>query len=266
MPINLKKNNISSLIISLIKEQKIGILSVKTPVTKSHALLLNTNNDSFRKPQNASTTIENNFLIKEFFFYSGTITYGFGNNQFQPARLKDYLMCYQLESKVDEYLTDSCIDKNTDKTEYDCLIWLLQKKYLKPQQMREVLSKLIKENILELFISEHSQANFQENYSLDPICHSSITINTICRLNNLAKTWKLFEPFIVSPNQYIYLKNRTFLKENISSTSYANITKWSQSQKTLIELSRQLNCSVVDIGQAFYPYVKKRLIVLKTNS
>lgn len=265
MPINFSKNNITSLIYSLLREQKTGVLSVKIP-GKSQDISIQKNEHSFDAINDDIALLKSPNIVTTNFIYfcSGRITYAYEKSHNNFSRLKDYLQHHHQDSKVSQYLAISQSRNNPISQEYDCLIWLLEKNYLSSQQFKAILNKLIKETIFELFIARQSIANFQENYSLTPVCYSSVTEQKIYQIQKVVSEWKKLYPLIISPHQYLYLQDKAYLKKNVSKINYQYIVNWSDEQKTFIQLSRQLDCSIIDVGKTFYPYIKQKLVTSQT--
>ena len=265
MHVNLREINIKSFLEFLLKEQRFGILSVEIPTetsSKSHHNLIN--HQSVKKISqlifsDRPTSVKNLFLV------SGEITEAFDSQQTNFQRLEDCLAYYQLEDKLSKYLSAFTSEELTDKNESDCLIWLLQHEYLKPLQMKTIILRIIEETLFEIFSSPRGKITFHVDSDLHPICHGRSTIKTIHKIDRQLKQWRQLSPDILSPHQSLSLENRQYLNDTLSSKTYDCLVNWTDTQQSLLQISRRLNCSWLDLAKALYPYLQQGLLTLKTN-
>ena len=266
MKTNLREINIQNLLKSIDKEQKNGILYVKLPKNSifNKDLLSESNTRSKKLGEEELFSSETDILGLAFF--AGKITYTFTNEQCKMARLKDYFAYYQLETNIEQYFTENQ-DRNTVETaEYNCLIWLLQRRYLEPSQLKSIVRRLTEETIFSILLCDRAIFCFQVDNRQYPLPTASTTREIVYGLERELKQWHKFAPYILQPYQKIQIEKHDALKSAVSFKTYQCLTTWADEQKSLLQLSRQLNCSLVYIAKALYPYVKKGLAILKTNN
>lgn len=265
MKSNLRETNIQNLLKFIDREQKSGILYVEIPKN------CNSNRDLCAQSNIWQKNLENNksFSSKKKFlaiaFFAGKITHTFTNESIKLTRLRDYLTYYQLEANIEQYLAENKAKNTVKMTEYNCLIWFLQKGYLKPSQLKSIVRKLTEETIFSIMLRHRSKVFFQVDNRQSPIPTASSSREFIYSLERKLKQWHRFAPHIIQPYQKIQIEKRDYLKNTVSSKTYQYLTSWANEQKSILQLSRQLNCSPVYIAEALYPYAKKGLAILTTN-
>lgn len=265
MEINLRKTNPQSLIKFLAIEQKSGILSVETPNKKFQFTNKSTLDNSYSKSLNQDSSSVKNYHQNSIFFLGGRITYTSVHEQHNLLRLKDYLRHFQLEQNIEEYLTNFSSNEFWELQEYNCLLWLLQQKLIQASQVKSILLKLIEETIFEILLNPPEKMVFRANYQSYPILQNKSTISIVYQLENKLKNWKEFAPYILCPRQKLILKDQAYLQKSVSPKVYEYLTSWTDRQQSLLQLSRQLNCSLTYVGKALYPYIQKGLLALKTE-
>jgi twitching motility two-component system response regulator PilG len=252
---NLKEFEISSLLNWLELEQQTGILYIET---QSCLLDINTNNCNsipIFSPR-----------IWYIFFINGKITYASEetNDDSELTRIRDYLSYYHLEN-LTSY--ENNIPKDLNNTqEYNYLVYLLQKKLISPRQSQAILYKMIKETLFELLNSAQEKFVFK-------VCPASYMSLAEIEISSLLSTvkyslriWKQFFPYIRSPYQFLILQNEDQIDQVFSAQAHLTLSNWIDRKASLLQLSRQLNCQLVDLAKALYPYIKKGFVSLKDHN
>ena len=252
---NLREFEICSLFNWLELEQQTGILYVET---ESRLLDINTENCNLIpifQPR-----------IWYIFFAHGKITYATedSNNNSGLTRIRDYISYYQLENLA-SYENNFSQDLNNTQ-EYNYLVYLLQKKLISPRQSQAILYKMIKETLFELL--NLAQGKFV--FKICPALSLSLAEIEISRLLSTVKyslrTWKQFFPHIRSPHEFPILQNEDQIEQVFSSKAHLTLSNWIDRKASLLQLSRQLNCQLVDLAKALYPYIKKGFVRLKDHN
>lgn len=249
-------------------EQKSGILSVEIPKYtysyKNSQILTKLDYSEGKHPTNNSSS-RLSFHHVSIYFLGGKITYALSKNRDNLIRLKDYLQYYQLQLTIEEYLAECPNYEDSKLQEYNCLVWLLQKKYLQPLQFKSIFLKLIEETIFEIFLCQPGTVTFQVDHHFYPVLPNKSTMKIIYQLEGKIRQWKQFTPYILFPQQRLKLQDKAYLQNCVSSTTYKCFISWTDRQKSLLELSRQLNCSLIYLGKALYPYIQKGLLTLESE-
>jgi twitching motility two-component system response regulator PilG len=191
----------------------------------------------------------------------GQISYAFQDENSNFSCLQDYLSYDRLEELV---TIDRSLSVNTSNhPEYDYLNYLLQKQLISSMRAKTILSNIIGENLWEVLSLSQGKFVFESGcFFSNSILEKKIT-PTIEKISAQLRIWQQFYPYITSPRQQIRLLDRDGLAKIASAKTYGNLTAWSESQLSLIRLSRKINCQLVDLGSALYPYLKKGLIKLQ---
>jgi twitching motility two-component system response regulator PilG len=79
------------------------------------------------------------------------------------------------------------------------------------------------------------------------------------------QSWYKLIPYIYSESQYFGQSSQEQLKKSLSPDTYQKLANWIEQKASLLQASRQLNCSLVTLAKAVYPYVKKSWIKLLAN-
>jgi twitching motility two-component system response regulator PilG len=198
------------------------------------------------------------------FLVNGKITYATETENQELNRLRDYLSYYQLENTISSQV--DLPTNNTSTLEYNSLLFLLQKHFISPQQAKIIIRKIVSETVFELL--SLSQGTFI--LKIDDILNFSLTeieISPLMSNIHLAlQTWKQFYPDIQSPYQYPLLNIQSKINQNLSSKTYNTLSKWIAKKASLLQLSRQLNCNLIDLAKALHPYIQQGFIKLKFHN
>lgn len=236
--------------------QRTGVLSIRSyrpnPFECSNYV---TNGGSFLNSSYLASA-KSSELFWFVFFVNGQIVYAYNERNSNLFRLQDYLHRYKLETTTDKELASLAIDC-TNPPEYAYLWFLLEKKLLTPVQARNILQNLVQETLFDLFNLYRGNFIFQ-NYS--PLAPQPIALELAPLVNAIPKQiqqWKQFQPQIYSPEQRPAITDPTSLQKNLPENAYASLSRWSDGQKNLRQLSRYLNRDILTTAKAIYPLVKK---------
>ena len=243
----LSEINLRSLFKLLASERQTGILYVETT-----AYFLD----------HSGLEIENYALVPRFkpnswliFFVNGRITYATSTNNIDLTRIKDYLSFYKLEKFV--LLEDNISVNITSTPEYNYLVYLLQQKTISLPQAQKIIHKTIKETLFELLNLATGYFSFQVDYALPPAIADLEIQNLIPSIYSDLKKWKQFFPHISSPHQSPVFRDPSAIKQATSVKTYTTLSNWIDKRISLMRLARQINCQVIDLATALYPYIKK---------
>ncbi|MBE9166470.1 response regulator [Pleurocapsales cyanobacterium LEGE 06147] len=261
---NLHDINIYSILQLLESEQKTGMLYVETEICSFHLPqkqdwdCINTeiNFLPFIKPQSQ----QRNWFI---FFVAGQIIYATDSNNQDILRLKNYLDFYQ-QDKAREQITDLS-GHSTIAPEYFAILMLLQQQLLEPIQVQTIVQNIIKETLFELLILNQKKIIFTSNFFPIPQVTNLRVSSVIRTIKNQIKLWKQFYPYIRSPHQYLVISDRERLRLCLSKQTYQTLSDWTDKKASLLQISRYINSSVVQLAKAIEPYVRKGWIKLSDN-
>lgn len=236
--------------------QRTGVLSIRSyppdPFEYSNYV---TNGGSFLNSSHLAFA-KSSELFWFVFFVNGQIVYAYNEHNSNLFRLQDYLHRYKLETTTDKEI--AFLEKNcTNPPEYAYLWFLLAKNLLTPIQARNILQNLVQETLFDLFNLYRGTFIFQ-NYS--PLAPQPLALELAPSINAIPKQiqqWKQFQPQIYSPEQRPAITDPTSLQKNLPENAYASLSRWSDGQKNLRQLSRYLNRDILTTARAIYPLVKK---------
>ncbi len=193
---------------------------------------------------------------------NGKIAYACDPEALELTRINDYLSCYQLDFSFNSFRLSV---NTTNIPEYNYLICLLEQQLITPQQIKNVIYKIIHETLFDLLSLSGGKFIFKPHVALTPSI-SEITISSaIQTVSSQLKVWKQLYPHVKSPEAYLVLKNRQLTDKIANSQAYTTLSNWVAKQVNLRRLSRQLNCYLVDLAKALCPYIHKGLVTLKDN-
>ncbi len=261
---NLYDINICSILQLLESEQKTGTLYVETEISplnlpkKHNCTYINTEIDFL--PSTKPHSQQRNWFI---FFVGGQIVYATDSHSQDLLRLKNYLDFYQKE-QVLEKLTNLS-DNSTTPLEYSAILLLLQQKLLKPIQIQKIIQNIVKETLFELLISQQKKFIFTSDLSPLPQITNLHISSLLGTIKNQASSWKQFYPYLRSPHQYVGIREPEQLRLHLSKQAYQTLSDWTDKKASLLQLSRSINCSVVQLAKAIYPYVRKGWVTLSDS-
>jgi twitching motility two-component system response regulator PilG len=243
---NLAEIGIANIFKLLESEQQTGILQVKA-----------SNNRALKSSEsNSQAEFSWSFLLDR-----GQISYAFKDEDSNFSCLQDYLSYDQLEDLV---TIDRPFSVNTSNyLEYDYLNYLLQRQLISTLRAKTILSNIIGENLWEVLSLSRGEFVFKSGCFFANSIYEKKLTPAIEKITSQLRIWQQFYPYITSSDQQIRLLDRDGLAKIASAKTYGNLTAWSESQLSLIRLSRKINCQLVDLGSALYPYLKKGLIKLQ---
>ena len=249
---NLAEISLANILKLLESEQQTGILQIST--TREQALRLAARN--INSDNSIETEPSWSLLLDR-----GRISYAFTNWNSNLSRLQDYLSYDRLEGLV---TISHPVSVNTSKDrEYDYLHNLLREKSLSSIRAKTIISNIIEENLWEVLSLNRGEFIFKPGYYFaNSIVEKKIT-PSVEKVSAQLRLWQQFYPYIVSPQQQIILLDRDGLAKIASAKTHTNLTTWSTSRLSLIQLSRKINCQLIDLAAALYPYLKKGLIKLQ---
>jgi twitching motility two-component system response regulator PilG len=262
---NLHDINICSILQLLESEQKTGTLYVETEISsfnlpqKHNCTVINTEIDCL--PSTKPRSRQRNWFI---FFVVGQIVYATDSHSQDLLRLKNYLDFYQ-KDRVLEQLTNLS-DNSTTPPEYLAILLLLQQQLLKPIQTQKIIQNIVKETLFELLISKQKKFIFTSDFSPLPQITNLRTSSLIGIIKNQVSLWKQFYPYIRSPHQYLAIREPEQLRLYLSKQTYQTLSDWTDKKASLLQSSRSINCSVVQLAQAVYLYVRKGWVTLSDNA
>ncbi|GAB4535993.1 MAG: response regulator [Pleurocapsa sp.] len=263
---NIKEFGIRNLFHLLESERVTGILYIQT--NKIPRFDDNNVNITDRVRFFTTQQINNSELISQsefknwfVFLVNGKITYATETGNQKLNRLRDYLSYYQLENIIDHQVDLPA--NNASTLEYDFLLFLLQKQFISSQQAQMIIRKIISETVFELL--SLSEGTFI--VKIDDILDFSLTAieisSLIFKIHSAIRRWKEFYPYIQSLHQYPLLNVQAKIECNLSSKTYNTLSKWVSKEASLLQLSRQLNCNLIELAQALYPYIQQGFVQLE---
>jgi twitching motility two-component system response regulator PilG len=261
---NLHDINICSILRLLEFEQKTGTLYVETEISsfnlpqKQNCNCINTEIEFL--PFTKTQVQQRNWFI---FFFVGQIIYATDSNSQDLLRLKNYLY-FDNKNEILEQLT-ILSDNSTTAPEYSAILLLLQQQLLQPIQAQKIIQNIVKESLFELLISNPKKFIFTSDFPPFPQITNLRISFLIGTLKNQVSLWKQFYPYIRSPHQYLTIGDREQLRLGLSRQIYQTLSDWTDKKASLLELSRSINCSVVQLAKAIYPYVRKGWVKLSAR-
>lgn len=261
---NLHDINICSILQLLESEQKTGTLYVETEIN-SFSLTQNQDCDRINTDELIYITKpqlqQRNWFI---FFVGGQVIYATDSDNQNLFRLQNYLDCEQKDEALKQITNLS--DNFTTTPEYFAILLLLQKQLLEPIQAQKIIQNIIKETLFEILTLNQKEFVFTSGFSPIPQITNLRISSVIGTIKNQVSLWKQFYPYIRSPYQYLAICDRQQLRLCLSKQTYQTLSEWTNKKAFLLQLSRYLNCSVVQLAKAIYPYVRKGWVKLSDNN
>lgn len=251
---NLAEIDIRSILRLLESEKQTGILYVESENPKmSHSDVFNRQNN--RDKLTLFSEPESWFI----FLIDGKITYISERHDSHLIRLHDYLSYYQLDSLIP---VDKISVNTTNSLEYNYLIYLLQQQLITPQQTKNIICKIIYETLFDLLSLSRGRFIFKSDFALTPSIAEIKISSAIQTVSSQLKSWKQLYPYVRSPEECPLLNTQNLTDNITKSKAYITLSHWVDKQINLRRLSRHLNCYLVDLAKALYPYVQKGLVSL----
>ncbi len=254
---NLEEIDICTILRLLESERQTGILYVESEMmSKSIFNIVDTAKDNY-----SLTSIEGQ---KSWFIFliDGKIAYANNNRESELIRIHDYLSYYQLDISID---TNKISVNITNTPEYNYLIYLLQQQLITSQQSKSIIHKIVYETLFELLSLSKGKFIFKPNSALSPLITEIKIFSAIQTVSSQLKIWKQFYPYVRSPEDFPILNNQHLTDKIANSKAYITLSNWVAKQVNLQRLSRQLNCYLVDLAKALYPYIQNGLVTLENS-
>ena len=251
---NLAEIDIRSILRLLESEKQTGILYVESENPKmSHSDVFNRQNN--RDKLTLFSEPESWFI----FLIDGKITYISDRHDSKLIRLHDYLSYYQLGTLIS---VDEISVNTTNSLEYNYLICLLQQQLITPQQTKNIIHKIVYETLFDLLSLSRGRFIFKSDFALTPSIAEIKISSAMQTVSSQLKSWKQLYPYVSSPQEYPLLNTQNLTDKITNSKAYITLSHWVDKQINLRRLSRHLNCYLVDLAKALYPYVQKGVVNL----
>ncbi|AFZ37050.1 response regulator receiver protein [Stanieria cyanosphaera PCC 7437] len=257
---DLQDISFSSLIKFLELNQQTGTLFVETRTSPFPINQTATSSYSYLPSKSYFSSCPSQLQTWLIFFKDGKIFYAANSQENALLQLKDYLH-FNLSEKILNYL-DAISDLSGDYLEYRYLFYLLQKKIISPLKAQKILKNILRESLFQIlklsqgkFFFQSSQIHLNNYFEFNP----EVLMNEV--LKELQYWYKL-TPYIHSETQYFSNCHQEQLKKKLAAKTYQTVSNWIQHKTSLLQASRQLNCSVVALAKTVYPYLTKSWIKL----
>ncbi len=194
------------------------------------------------------------------FFLNGQIVYAAESRDGNLGRLRDYLRYYQLDNVLDGIERPDLA--STNAPEYGFLWHLLETHRLTPMQGRSILRKMVHETLFDLLSLHQGSFIFDMGPALAPQLTTLEIAPSIAKIAKQVQEWKQFYPHIQSPNQCPSISDGDRLREALPPKAFTTLSRISDGQTSLRQMSRYLHREIVPIAKAIYPYVKQGWVQL----
>ncbi len=193
------------------------------------------------------------------FFLNGQIIYAADGNG-DLSRLDDYLRHYRVKVKLDE--TQLVASASQSVPEYNYLWALLEQNIINPTQARSIIHSLVHETIFDLLNLQQGSFIFELTAPLAPQLSTWETAPLVARIIRQVQEWKLFYPYIESPDQLPMLTDIVRLRTSLPAASANKLKQWADGKTSLRQLARYLNRDMLTVAKAIYPYIQQGWVQL----
>ncbi|GAB4225989.1 MAG: response regulator [Stanieria sp.] len=260
---DLQEINFSSLIKFLELNQQTGTLFVETRILPILNNQTTSQSDNYFNSESYFSSSLSQFQTWLIFFKDGKIIYATNSQDNFLNQLKDYLYFNLSEETL------NCLEQNSvfsgNYLEYPCLINLIQRSVITPLKAQKIVKNILIENLFQIskllqgnFIFQPSQIYLGNFFEFT----SSALIQLVAKE---LQDWYKLTPYIYSEAQYFSSCHQEQLQKNLAADTYQTIINWIQYKTSLLQASRQLNCSLVALAKTVYPYIQKSWIKLLVN-
>lgn len=186
------------------------------------------------------------------FFSQGKIVFAGDINSFNCQRIQEYLLYYNLTEQFKDF--QDKLNESASITEYEAILLLQNRQLLSTPQLQNLCKKIIEEVLLSIIHLKTGSFIWQNTFNLQPLI-ISVSIETILPsiIEKKVAWYKLF-PYIKEIDEYpIIIREEYFLRENIEKKLFDYL----DGKSSLLQLSRMLNKSIINIAQILYPHIQK---------
>jgi len=219
-----------------------SILRVIEAGQRTGLLFVETCNSHHRKQQT--------YLI---FFSHGQIIYGtYGDTSL--SRLKDYLHLYDGYIKLSQKSVNT--HRACDIPEYQCLWQLLTENRINPMQAHSIIYGLVREILFDLLSLHQGKFIFDSTSLLVPHSNALKITPILSQVVKQIQDWKQLYPYIQSPDQWPVLVDVARLHSILPPATMTKLKHWADRKTSMRQLARYLNCDILTVAKAIYPYVE----------
>lgn len=260
---DLQEINFSSLIKFLELNQQTGTLFLETRTRKASIKQTATGSYSHFNSESDGLSSLSQIQAWLIFFKDGKIIYATNSEENSLLQLKDYLH-FNLSAETLNYLEESS-ESSFGYLEYRYLVELIKRGVITPLKAKKIIKNILIENLFQ--ISKSHQGNFLfksgQNYlsNFFEFTPSGLIGLVLKELQD----WYKLTPYIYSEAQYFGNCRQEQLQKNLAADTYQTLINWIEHKTSLLQASRQLNCSVVALAKTVYPYLQKSWIKLLVN-
>ena len=192
------------------------------------------------------------------FFSKGNILFAGDTDSFTFQRIRDYLRYYNLTDNFNGF--QKKLNELGSIAEYEAILLLESKSLMSTEDLKSLYRGIIEEILFKMITLNKGNFIWQNSFDLQPLI---MTIKIEAILPSVMKkqvAWQKLFPYIKDIEQCpILIKEEDYFDtENINKKLLDNIN----GKTSLIQLSRILNYSVVEVAQMLYPYIQKGFIKL----
>jgi twitching motility two-component system response regulator PilG len=193
------------------------------------------------------------------FFVQGRIVYA-GDPSAGVTRLKGLLDRTTPAMEWDAFHAAEQVRSNAP--EYGCLWALLERRWLQPEQARELLETMIRETLFELLGLHQGTFIFEMGPPLTPALMSWEPMPLVAAVAKQVQEWKQFYPQIRSPEQCPVIVDGAALQQALPAATATALIEYAAQQLSLRQLAHALNRDLLTVAKAIAPCIQRGWMTL----
>lgn len=146
--------------------------------------------------------------------------------------------------------------------EYGCLWALLERRWLQPEQARELLETMIRETLFELLGLHQGTFIFEMGPPLTPALMSWEPMPLVAAVAKQVQEWKQFYPQIRSPEQCPVIVDGAALQQALPAATATALIEYAAQQLSLRQLAHALNRDLLTVAKAIAPCIQRGWMTL----
>ncbi len=194
------------------------------------------------------------------FFVQGRIVYA-GDPSAGVTRLQG-LLKRTLPSVMEWDACHAAEQVRSNAPEYGCLWALLERRWLQPEQARELLETMIRETLFELLGLHQGTFIFEMGSPLMPALMSWEPMPLVAAVAKQVQEWKQFYPQIQSPEQCPVIVDGAALQQALPAATAAALMEYAAQQLSLRQLAHALNRDLLTVAKAIAPCIQRGWMTL----
>jgi twitching motility two-component system response regulator PilG len=141
--------------------------------------------------------------------------------------------------------------------EYGCLWALLERRWLQPEQARELLEMMIRETLFELLGLHQGTFIFEMGEPLTPTLMAWEPMPLVTAVAQQMQEWKQFYPQLRSPEQCPVIVDAAALQQALPPATATALITYAAQRLSLRQLAHALNRDLLTVAKAIAPCIQR---------